>query len=167
MKSNKIVAVFITALTLVAGSPVMAASVDPMAAHSQSDVLAKQERIANYRAGAQYQEYTGAQRKEASIREVMRLNGITHEAAEARYMAAIISQSGAVGVSPLFPSQVLAFNPMYQAWMDLGGSFFAGVDSAGRYRTTVSQLVKVRMDNFWYCPAGQSLVFDGTTSSCQ
>jgi elongation factor P hydroxylase len=167
MKSNKFVVAILATLSLVAGSPVMAAT-DPLAGQIQSDVLAKQTRIAGYRASAQYQEYTGAQRMEASIKEVMRLNGITKEAATARYMAAIVSQSGAVGRNPLYPFSKMAFNPAYQAWMDLGGGFYSGYNTVtGRHMTTLDQRASVRMDNFWYCPAGQTLVHGESASVCQ
>ena len=163
--NNRLAALALVVMGLATSVPALAAG--PSIAHIQADVAAKQTRIADYRAGAQYQEYTGAMRREASIKEVMRLNNCSRAEAEARYEAAIISQSGAVGVSPVHPHQVFAFNPMYQAWMDLGGNFYAGIDAEGRHQSTATQRVKIRMDNFWYCPIGQNLSYDAAGSVCK
>lgn len=160
-------AVALTALSLPMSAPVLAAT-DPYAPQIQTDVAAKQSRISAYETSVQYQDYTGAARMESNIQEVMRLNGITHEEATARYLSAIVSQSGSVGLNPIYPASKMAFNPAFQAWMDLGGNFYAGFDPlSGTHRMIQELRAKVRMDNFWYCPVGQNFVYTDSTSTCQ
>lgn len=147
-------------------APVLAA--DPLTAQINADVAAKQSRVAAYTASAQYSEYTGAMRMESAIKDVMKMNKISREAATARYIAAIISQSGAVGRNPLYPESRMAFDPSDQTWKDLGGSHYAGYDTVrGVHMTTPEIRSTVRMDNFWYCASGLTYVYTVAGSVCR
>jgi len=159
--------IFISLLALVSfASPALAA--DPSLAKIQTDIAVKQMNIAGFTASVQYQEYTGAARMESAIEDVMKMNGISHEQAVARYIAAIISESGTVGRNPLYPDSHMAFDPAYQAWKDAGGSFYSGFDLAtGRHMMTDVQRSSVLMQNFWYCPQGQDYIYGETASVCK
>lgn len=158
-------------LSIIVAVLVLFSVVLPVSASTVSENVEIQARIDKMQAAASNHSpevYTAADRYNTNVQEVMRLNGITREAAIARIARALIAQKGNMPKPPVLSGYGIAYDSAPHALRSAySRMFYAGINLLTNQPTFTVEQRHVLLDSFWYCSAGQEYVYSEAKSYCK
>ena len=109
-----------------------------------------------------------ADRYNTDLAFVMKVNGISREAAIDRMARALISVSGNVPKPPLPQGYGIAYDPAPHAFRQAASrTFYAGMNLETNQPVFLAEQRHALLDSFWYCSPGLTYVYGPEASKCQ